>query len=133
MSITHDEDVLGGEPRIEGTRVGVRHVSARVIDGGQSPAHVADQLDISLADVYESLSYYYANIEELRKLEEKNEAAFERASGILTETQRNRPVTGVRILLDEHVGRVFEQLLRERGYDVEQRKTGSVNTRATPN
>ncbi|MFA1611359.1 DUF5615 family PIN-like protein [Halobellus rubicundus] len=31
-------------------------------------------------------------------------------------------MTGVRILLDEHVGRVFERLLRERGYEVEQAK-----------
>jgi uncharacterized protein (DUF433 family) len=78
MSITRDEDMLGGEPRIAGTRIGVRHVSARVVDGGQSPAHVADQLDVSLADVYESLSYYYAHIDEMREFEAKNEAAFER-------------------------------------------------------
>ena len=57
MSITRDEDVLGGEPRIDGTRIGVRHVAARVIDSEHSPAHVADQLDISIADVYEALSY----------------------------------------------------------------------------
>lgn len=31
-------------------------------------------------------------------------------------------MTGVRILLDEHVGRVFERVLRERGYDVSQAK-----------
>jgi len=31
-------------------------------------------------------------------------------------------VTGVQILLDEHVGRVFERVLRERGYEVEQAK-----------
>lgn len=31
-------------------------------------------------------------------------------------------MTDVRILLDEHVGRVFERLLRERGYDAEQAK-----------
>ncbi|WP_424004709.1 DUF5615 family PIN-like protein [Haloarcula salina] len=31
-------------------------------------------------------------------------------------------MTGARILLDEHVGRVFERLLRERGHDVEQAK-----------
>jgi len=78
MSITRDENVLGGEPRIDGTRVGVRHVAARVIDSGQSPAHVADQLDVSLADVYESLSYYYAHIDEMRELEKETEAAFER-------------------------------------------------------
>jgi uncharacterized protein (DUF433 family) len=78
MSITRDEDVLGGEPRIDGTRVGVRHVAARVIDSGQSPAHAADQLDVPLADVYEALSYYYGHIDEMREIEGANEAAFER-------------------------------------------------------
>jgi uncharacterized protein (DUF433 family) len=78
MSLTRDEDVLGGEPRIDGTRIGVRHVAARVIDSGQSPAHVADQLDVPLADVYEALSYYYGHIDEMRELESANEAAFER-------------------------------------------------------
>jgi len=77
MTITRDEDVLGGEPRIDGTRIGVRHVAARVVDSGQSPAHVADQFDASLADVYQALSYYYAHIDEMRALEEENEAAFE--------------------------------------------------------
>lgn len=78
MTITTDEDVLGGEPRIEGTRIGVRHVAVRVIDGGRSPAYVADQFDISLAAVYEALSYYYGNAEEMRTLEQENNAAFER-------------------------------------------------------
>jgi uncharacterized protein (DUF433 family) len=78
MTITRDEKVLGGEPRIEGTRVAVRHVASRVIDGGQSPALVADQLDVSLAEVYEALSYYYSNIEEIREYERENEAAFKR-------------------------------------------------------
>jgi uncharacterized protein (DUF433 family) len=78
MTISRDEEILGGEPRIEGTRVGVRHVAARVIDAGQSPAHVADQLELSLSTVYEALSNYYANVEEMRDLERKNERAFER-------------------------------------------------------
>jgi uncharacterized protein (DUF433 family) len=78
MTITRDDDVLGGEPRIDETRVGVRHVAARVIDSGQSPAYVADQLDLSLAEVYESLSYYYDHVEEMRDLERENEDAFER-------------------------------------------------------
>lgn len=77
MSIERDEGILGGEPRVAGTRVGVRHVAARVVDAGEPAAHVADQFDISLAAVYESLSYYYANIEEMRELERENEAAFE--------------------------------------------------------
>ena len=76
--IVRTDDVLGGEPRIEGTRVGVRHVSARVIDAGHAPAYVADQLDLSLSKVYGALSNYYANVEEMRELERENERAIER-------------------------------------------------------
>lgn len=79
MAITRDDDVLGGEPRVRGTRVGVRHISSRVVDGGRSPAHVADQLDLSLSAVYEALSYYYDNVEEMREIEQANESAYERA------------------------------------------------------
>jgi uncharacterized protein (DUF433 family) len=79
MTIIRDDDVLGGEPRIDETRIGVRHVAARVIDAGQSPAYVADQLDLSLSSVYEALSYYYDHIEEMREVERENEDAFERA------------------------------------------------------
>lgn len=48
-----------------------------MIEGGQSPASVADHFDISLAAVYEALSYYYENIEEMREYERANEAAFD--------------------------------------------------------
>lgn len=77
MTIVRDDDVLGGEPRIDGTRVGVRHVVALVIEGNQSPAYSADQFDISMAEVYEALSYYYAHIDEMREIERQNEAAFD--------------------------------------------------------
>lgn len=76
--IVHDEDVLGGEPRIDGTRVGVRHVSGMVLDAGHEPAYVADQLDLSLAEVYAALSYYYDNLEEIREIERAQDEAFER-------------------------------------------------------
>ncbi|WP_227377573.1 DUF433 domain-containing protein [Haladaptatus halobius] len=78
MTITRDDDVLGGEPRIDGTRIGVRHIAARVIDISQSPAYVADQLDLTLAEVYEALSYYYSHVEEMHDLRRENDAAFER-------------------------------------------------------
>ena len=76
MTIVHD-DVLGGEPRLDGTRVRVRHVAALVIEGGESPAYTADQFDISMAEVYEALSYYNAHIDEMREIERENEAAFD--------------------------------------------------------
>ena len=78
MTIVANEDILGGEPRIEGTRIGIRHIAGKVVSGGQTPAYVADQYDISLASVYEALSYYYANIEQMRNFEQKNAEAFER-------------------------------------------------------
>lgn len=78
MTITQDEDVLGGEPRIEGTRIAVRQVADMVIDGDQSPPHVADQLDVALAAVYEALSYYYAHLDIMREFARENADAFER-------------------------------------------------------
>ena len=78
MTITSDEDILGGEPHIEGTRIGVRHISGTVVDSGYSPAYVADQLDIPLASVYEALAYYYEHIDQIRKFERENADVFER-------------------------------------------------------
>ena len=77
MTISRDTDILGGEPRIDGTRISVRHIAARVIDADQSPASVADQFDTSLSAVYEALAYYYDHIETMREYEQANEAAFE--------------------------------------------------------
>ena len=77
MTISRDTDILGGEPRIDGTRISVRHIAARVIDADQSPASVADQFDTSLSAVYEALAYYYDHIETMREYEGANEAAFE--------------------------------------------------------
>jgi len=78
MPVTSDKRILGGEPRIEGSRIGVRHIAAKVVDGGNSPAYVADQFDIPLASVYEALAYYYDNIEQMRELERENDEALER-------------------------------------------------------
>ena len=77
MTISRDTDILGGEPRIDGTGIGVRHIAARVIDADQSPASVADQFDTSLSAVYEALAYYYDHLEAMREYEQANETAFE--------------------------------------------------------
>lgn len=90
MAITSSEGVLGGEPRIEGTRIGVRHVAGKVVDRGRSPAYVADQLDVSLVAVYEALAYYDDNIEEMRELERENAAAFERIESELLKPNPER-------------------------------------------
>lgn len=67
MGITSDEDVLHGQPRLEGTRVGVLHVYDMVVEAGSDPASVADALDVSLGAVYEALAYFYNNPDEMRR------------------------------------------------------------------
>ena len=85
--IVQNDDVLGGEPRIEGTRIGVLHVYELVVDGGHDPADIADQLDISLGEVYTALAYYHEHPEEMHGVREAHEAAEER----LRETSLSPP------------------------------------------
>lgn len=66
--IVRTPDVLGGEPRIEGTRIGILDVYEFAVAGGYPPADVADQLSCSLADVYTALAYYHEHPEEMREL-----------------------------------------------------------------
>lgn len=74
-TIVRSEDVLGGDPRIDGTRVGVLHVHELVIEGDHDPADVADQLDIPLEAVYTALAYYYGHPEAMRELRQAHDAA----------------------------------------------------------
>lgn len=69
--IVSTEDVMGGEPRLEGRRISVRQIAELVIDGSQTPADVADQLDLSLADVHLALAYYYAHPDEMAAVRER--------------------------------------------------------------
>jgi uncharacterized protein (DUF433 family) len=73
--IVRTEGVLGGVPRIEGTRIGVLHVYELVAQGKHPPVDVADQLDISLAEVYSALAYYHEHPDEMREVRAANEAA----------------------------------------------------------
>jgi uncharacterized protein (DUF433 family) len=56
--ITCDEDVLGGEPRLRGTRIGVRHVVELIRDGGLDIRTAAEQLGVDNADVQHCIEYY---------------------------------------------------------------------------
>jgi uncharacterized protein (DUF433 family) len=77
MAIVRDENILGGDPRIEGTRIGVLHIYELVVDGDHPPADIADQLDLSLGQVYEALAYYYNHPDEMRSVASHHAAAEE--------------------------------------------------------
>jgi uncharacterized protein (DUF433 family) len=90
VDIVRTDDTLGGEPRIEGTRVGVLDVYELVVDGEDSPSSVADQLDRSLAEIYTALAYYYEHPEQMRELREEREQTRQ----ILADEALQPPETG---------------------------------------
>lgn len=84
-AIVRDDDVLGGDPRLAGTRVGVLYVYRRY-EGGDSPEVIAADYDgVSVADVHHALAYAFDNPEEVRMLEEEDREAVERI-------RRDRPL-----------------------------------------
>lgn len=76
--IVKTDDVLGGDPRIEGRRIGVYHVYQQYVDGDTTPERIADGHDISVAEVHAALAYAFSNPEEMRNLERRNENLRER-------------------------------------------------------
>jgi uncharacterized protein (DUF433 family) len=72
MEIVRDEEILGGDPRIAGTRIGVHHVYELVVEGEHSPEDTADQLDCSLGAVYTALAYCYEHPDELRAVRRRH-------------------------------------------------------------
>lgn len=62
--IIRDSSIYGGEPIIEGTRTGVRHVIL-LFQSGKDPEEIASIHRLSLAQVYDSLSFYYDNPTEI--------------------------------------------------------------------
>jgi uncharacterized protein (DUF433 family) len=76
--IVTTDGVLSGDPRIDGTRIGVIHVAGRVLDDEESPAVVAADYDLSLADVHRALAYYYDHPDEMQRIRREERAAIER-------------------------------------------------------
>ena len=76
--IVSDEDVLGGAPRLEGTRIGVLHIY-RQYRADASPEDIAGNYDeVSVADVHNALAYVFDNPDEIRALEAEEREAIDR-------------------------------------------------------
>lgn len=75
--IVKTEDVLGGDPRIEGHRIGVYHIYQRYVEGNETPEEIATSYDISVAEVHAALAYAFSNPDEMRDIEARNPAQYE--------------------------------------------------------
>ncbi len=62
--IVRNSTLYGGEPIVEGTRTAVRHIILP-FQSGQDPEVIADTQRLSLAQVYDAISYFYDNEEEI--------------------------------------------------------------------
>ncbi len=62
--IVRDSTIYGGEPIVEGTHTGVRHIIL-LFQAGQDPEEIAATQHLSLAQVYDAISYFYDNEAEI--------------------------------------------------------------------
>ena len=85
--IVHTEGVLGGDPRLDGRRIGVRHGYQRYVEAGDSPKAIAEQYDRSLPEVHAVLAYAFNHPDEIEALERRDRGIAE-----ATASNRRRPV-----------------------------------------
>jgi len=65
--IVHTPGVCGGQARIAGTRIKVKHVYRWVEEMGMSPAQVVDEYPhLNRAQVHAALAYYWSHPDEIR-------------------------------------------------------------------
>ena len=57
--------MAGGRPRIAGRRIKVQHIVIWHLVRGMSVSEIADEYDLTLADVHAALAYYYDHKEEI--------------------------------------------------------------------
>ncbi len=60
-TIVSDPDVRSGQPIIAGTSVSVADIAAAMNFKGRTPAELAEQFTLTLAEVHAALAYYYAH------------------------------------------------------------------------
>jgi len=68
---------LHEEPHIEGSRITVRWIYARVHERGLRPETVADRHNLDIADVYHALAYYHDHPNEMADVEKQHRKAAE--------------------------------------------------------
>lgn len=68
VRIVETEGVVGGNPRIEGTRVQVADVAQYSTELGWSIEKISTELDLTPDQVLEALKYYYKNSKVVREM-----------------------------------------------------------------
>lgn len=75
--IVETDGVMGGQPRIVGRRISVLQIAEWVLVEGMDPDTVSSEFDLSLADIYGALAYYYDNVDRMRELRDRRKRLIE--------------------------------------------------------
>lgn len=73
-----DPEIYDGWVRIRGREVTVSRLGFQHIDEGMTPAELAEDWEITLAEVHAALAYFFAHQEELERQVEEYNAETER-------------------------------------------------------
>ena len=65
--IVSTEDTLGGEPRIEGTRIAVSHI-VQYYENDWSIDKISRELSLEPLEVMKALEYYYKHPQKIREI-----------------------------------------------------------------
>ncbi|MBI5305002.1 MAG: DUF433 domain-containing protein [Chloroflexi bacterium] len=71
--------IAGGRPRIDGHRIRVQDVVIWHETMAMSPDEIADQFDLTLAEIHAALAYYYDHIKEIRRDWERDKKIVEQS------------------------------------------------------
>ena len=80
IPVVSTPNVLGGKPRIEGTRVGVYQVGSLIREHDWSTAAVAEEFDLTADEIDAALEYYESNPDEMEAIAERATATRDRLS-----------------------------------------------------
>ena len=81
-TVVSDEEILGGEPRVDGTRIAVRHIAEMIDVAGKHPAKVAAEFGLQEHQVYEAMAYYHRNTDEFRRIRREHKRIRENSDSV---------------------------------------------------
>src|SRR5574341_725033 len=65
--------IIGGDPRIDGHRIGVHDIALRYVHLDQTVDDIVEAFDLTPAQVHAALAYYYDHVEEIEAILAENE------------------------------------------------------------
>lgn len=80
IPVVSTPNVLGGKPRVEGTRVGVHQVGSLVREHDWSRAAVAEEFGLTADEIDAAIEYYESNPDEMEAVAAEAEATRDRLS-----------------------------------------------------